>query len=195
MRLYTSIAIVVTVHMSVLIALQAATKTIQSETVPVMSGMLLPAAPAEIVTVSKSTPAPLKQKKKIESKIKPAATKEAMSRTEKIEPEEDSSNKEAIESGATIEPPRVDATLYNNPAPAYPSISRRLNESGTVLLEVLIDIDGRVAEVKLKQSSGYTRLDKTALRAVKQWRYVAAKKGNKNIAYWYTQPVRFSLKQ
>lgn len=95
--------------------------------------------------------------------------------------------------GAPVTPPQEDAHQLNNPRPAYPSLSRRLREQGTVLLEVLILADGSVGEVRIKESSGYARLDQTALRAVKQWRYLPARRGTEAIDYWYLQPIEFAL--
>ena len=97
--------------------------------------------------------------------------------------------------GAPITPPRHDANPLNNPAPAYPSISRRLKEEGIVVLELLILPNGAVGEVRIKQSSGFERLDKTAMKAVKRWRYLPAKRGDEPIPYWYLQPLEFSLNQ
>lgn len=89
--------------------------------------------------------------------------------------------------------PRVDAGHLSNPAPRYPASSRRLGEQGTVMLEVLILPDGSVGDLRVKQTSGHLRLDAAALNAVRQWRYQPARKGGKPIAYWYLQPVVFSL--
>lgn len=95
--------------------------------------------------------------------------------------------------GAPVEPPRIDARHRNNPAPAYPSLSRRRGEEGTVVLELLIMPDGSVAEISVKESSGFPRLDQTALKAVKRWRYTPAKRGGKAIEYRYLQPIAFTL--
>lgn len=94
---------------------------------------------------------------------------------------------------APVTPPHADASQINNPAPAYPSVSRRLREEGTVLLEILILADGSVGEIRLKTSSGYERLDDVAIRTVKKWHFVAAKRGDEAIDFWYEQPVEFSL--
>ncbi len=90
-------------------------------------------------------------------------------------------------------PPRTDAAHLNNPAPQYPALSRRLGEQGRVMLDVYILPDGSVGEIKLNKSSGFPRLDNAALQAVKNWKYVPAKRGNKPIAFWYVQPVSFVL--
>ena len=60
----------------------------------------------------------------------------------------------------------VDAT-----PPRYPVDSRRAREQGTVVLNVTVGLDGRVAEIGLSRSSGFDRLDRAALAAVKHWRW------------------------
>lgn len=95
--------------------------------------------------------------------------------------------------GAPVTPPREDASEYNNPRPAYPQIARERKQQGTVVLEILILPDGTVGEVKIKESSGFKLLDNTAVRAVKRWKYIPAKRGDEPIAYWYLQPLEFTL--
>lgn len=99
----------------------------------------------------------------------------------------------ALATPPAVTPPRSDAAQLNNPRPAYPPLSRRLAESGRVLMDVYILADGTVGEIKLRQSSGYTRLDAAALQAVRKWRYVPARRGSEPIAYWYVQPLAFFL--
>jgi protein TonB len=90
-------------------------------------------------------------------------------------------------------PPRSDAAHLNNPAPTYPSMSRRLGEQGRVVLDVYILANGRVGELRIKQSSSFKRLDDAAMQAVKKWQYVPARRGNETIPFWYIQPLSFSL--
>lgn len=94
---------------------------------------------------------------------------------------------------APVVPPRADAGQISNPAPAYPSLSRRLREEGLVVLEILIRADGSVGEIKLKASSGFKRLDEAAINAVKRWRYQPATQGGQAIDFWYEQPLEFNL--
>jgi len=111
-------------------------------------------------------------------------------------PEEPTQQPEAapqIAQIAEVTPPRVDAFQHNNPSPRYPKLSKRLGEEGTVLLQLLINENGTVSEVEIKTSSGYPRLDKAAMKAVKQWRYTPASQGNDTIAYRYEQPVHFAM--
>ncbi|TYC81558.1 energy transducer TonB [Novosphingobium sp. BW1] len=60
--------------------------------------------------------------------------------------------------------------LSGNP-PSYPYESRRKKEQGTVRLHLLLGTDGRVETIGIASSSGFARLDKAALKAVKHWRW------------------------
>lgn len=91
-------------------------------------------------------------------------------------------------------PPRFDAAYLDNPAPTYPSLSRRLREEGTVLLRVYVEADGRPAQIELKQSSGHARLDAVAREAVQRWRFVAARQGDAVVAAWVVVPITFNLR-
>ena len=95
--------------------------------------------------------------------------------------------------GSGFSGPYSEAGFFSNPKPPYPAVSRRMAEEGTVLLSVHILADGRVDEVKLKRSSGFFRLDDSAMKTVRHWRYVPARRNGKPIPYWYAQPIRFSL--
>jgi periplasmic protein TonB len=53
--------------------------------------------------------------------------------------------------------------------------------------------DGRPGEIRLRQGSGYARLDEAALSAVRRWRFVPARRGDTPVAAWVLVPIRFSL--
>ena len=89
--------------------------------------------------------------------------------------------------------PYTDASLFQNPKPPYPAASRRLGEEGEVILSVSISADGRVNDARVKRSSGFARLDKSALDTVKKWRYIPARNNGRPVAFRYVQPVRFAL--
>jgi len=97
--------------------------------------------------------------------------------------------------GAGTEPAltaaRFDADYLHNPAPAYPPQSRRLKEEGTVLLLVRVSDQGAPISVEIRTSSGFERLDEAGLQAVRQWRFVPAKRGNDNVAASVLVPIQF----
>jgi protein TonB len=85
--------------------------------------------------------------------------------------------------------PRYD----RNPKPPYPRIARRKGYEGVVVLKVEILPDGRVGEILVKKSSGYPVLDQSALKTVRQWRFVPAERGGNRIRMWAEIPIRFEL--
>jgi protein TonB len=90
---------------------------------------------------------------------------------------------------------QVSVPLYDiNPSPVYPLVARRRNYQGTVLLDVRVTADGKAAEVKVAQSSGYKVLDKSALSAVQGWRFEPARRGALPMETWVQVPVKFELK-
>jgi protein TonB len=86
---------------------------------------------------------------------------------------------------------RFDADYLHNPAPAYPAQSRRLKEEGTVLLHVRVSVEGTPLSVEIRNSSGFERLDEAGLQAVRQWRFVPAKRGSENVAASVLVPIQF----
>ena len=62
----------------------------------------------------------------------------------------------------------VESVEYLRAAPpVYPKESQRRREHGTVVLRVLVDAQGRPAQIQVERSSGYERLDIAAREADK----------------------------
>lgn len=90
-------------------------------------------------------------------------------------------------------PPNFNADYLHNPAPAYPAASRKFAEEGKVILRVLVGTRGDAKKVELKNSSGFDRLDRSAIEAVQNWKFVPAKKGDEAIEAWVNVPILFKL--
>lgn len=95
---------------------------------------------------------------------------------------------------APVIPPQFNANYLNNPKPAYPALSIRLREEGTVMMRVLVDEQGLPARVELRTSSGFERLDNVALETVRRWKFVPARSGNQAVSGWVLIPLSFSLR-
>lgn len=84
--------------------------------------------------------------------------------------------------------------LYKqNAAPPYPLKARRLGYEGIVMLKVLIDENGRVADLMVFKSSGHRVLDHAALSAVKKWLFEPGTEGGVKKKMWVKIPVHFDL--
>jgi protein TonB len=97
-----------------------------------------------------------------------------------------------------VEPPPVAPPVKHEPvvvpavvdaakscrSPEYPAVSRRMEETGTVVLDFLIDLDGRVAESKVEQSSGHPRLDEAARDAMSLCKFKAGTVDGKPERTW-----------
>lgn len=91
-------------------------------------------------------------------------------------------------------PPRP-ANYLNNPKPPYPALSKRLGEEGVVRLNILVNPDGSVARLELAKSSGYTRLDQSAMDTVQSsWKFEPARQDGSPVAAWVIVPIQFTLR-
>lgn len=95
--------------------------------------------------------------------------------------------------GNATTPPRYGAAYLNNPAPAYPAGARRKGEQGRVVLRVLVSGNGLTKMVTLQSSSGSPQLDNAAIKSVRGWRFVPAKRGSQPIEAWVKVPIEFKL--
>jgi protein TonB len=62
-----------------------------------------------------------------------------------------------------------------------------------VTIEALIDVSGRVADLRLYSSSGHSILDKAALNSVRGWSFQPGMVGGRRKQMWVKVPVRFEL--
>ena len=100
---------------------------------------------------------------------------------------------EDVAKNEEIVPPRFGVSYLSNPAPDYPPMSRRIGEEGRVLMKVLVTAEGSAAQVEIEKTSGSERLDKAAMAAVKQWRFIPAKKNNQPLSAYVLVPIKFAL--
>ena len=98
----------------------------------------------------------------------------------------------------TIEPSGPIAGIrleYGNaPAPTYPREQLLAGIEGTVLLQVLVDVDGRPLEVTIHRSSGDRDLDAAARRQVlRKWTFRPAMKDGRAVQAIGIVPIDFNL--
>ncbi|QSI28291.1 TonB family protein [Variovorax sp. RKNM96] len=78
--------------------------------------------------------------------------------------------------------------------PLYPSMSKRLGESGRAVVSVVVQSDGTVRDATLLTSSGFERLDQAAIESSRRNLFFPARtREGKKVALRMNQPIRFKL--
>ncbi len=80
-----------------------------------------------------------------------------------------------------------------NPAPVYPESARRQGWEGLVMLRALVNEKGKVVQIEIEKSSGYSILDESALETVRRWRFKPAAFAQVSLESWVRVPIRFKL--
>lgn len=89
--------------------------------------------------------------------------------------------------------PSACAGYLNNPPPVYPEVAMDRGWEGRVLMKVHVRANGKPDSVAVLKTSGREVLDTEAVRTVKKWSFVPAKRGSTPIDGWVTVPISFQL--
>ena len=93
-----------------------------------------------------------------------------------------------VELGPDVTPPQP---VYS-PKPTYPPLAARQRVGGTVFLDVLVDENGSVQDVRvLRGVKPDLGLDAAAVTAVRSWRFKPATKGGVRVKVHVTQTIPF----
>lgn len=149
---------------------------------------------------------PIKQYVPVDNTVKSAIApvdkpqteqKEVVANQSKVEqaqpPASSAKTEEKVESVPVYVSPKFGADYLHNPAPEYPGMSRRRGEQGRVMLKVSVNAQGNPESVLLDKSSGFELLDKSALEAVRTWKFLPATINNRPVSGVVIVPVKFSL--
>jgi protein TonB len=85
-------------------------------------------------------------------------------------------------------PPEVKQSV----APEYPEVARKAGTQGMVVLKILVDTTGTVAEVQISKPVSQ-ELDQAAVAAARQWKFSPAMQKGRPVAIWMNLPVNFQL--
>ena len=77
--------------------------------------------------------------------------------------------------------------------PKYPSLARQAGIEGTVLLRVVVGIDGKVEQASVIQSDCTPAMEKAAIAAAKQFLFKPAKQRTVPVRASMAVPIRFKL--
>lgn len=90
--------------------------------------------------------------------------------------------------------PGVRLEYLQAPPPDYPRVSMRMRSEGTVLLQVLVDVDGKPLRADVQDSSGDRRLDAAAREQIlRHWRFRPAMQDGHAVQAIGLVPVEFKL--
>ncbi|HEY1137022.1 MAG TPA: energy transducer TonB [Xanthomonadaceae bacterium] len=67
--------------------------------------------------------------------------------------------------------------------PAYPSDAMRRNESGTVVVRITVDSEGKPDDVEVVRSSRSRALDRAATQAARRWRFRPGQAGSVEVPF------------
>lgn len=84
--------------------------------------------------------------------------------------------------------------LYS-PKPKYPEKARVAEMEGQAIVEALVDIDGKVIDVRLVKKSGFNELDQAAMNAARCWTFSPAEQRGKPVRVWVNIPFNFRLNE
>lgn len=151
------------------------------------------APPPVLIATESNTPAPIS--------APPVSNTNAKTSTAPNPVTTSTTNAVAVEAAPAVSNPAsaptapiFNADYLNNPAPKYPPISRKSGEEGKVLLRVFVDPSGAPGTIEIHHTSGFERLDKAALAAVRYWKFVPARQGGEAVGAWVLVPIIFSVK-
>jgi len=92
-----------------------------------------------------------------------------------------------------VSEPRGYAGYLDNPPPAYPPSAQKRGLEGQVVLKVHVLASGQPDSVTVARSSGHAILDDAALKAVTQWTFEPARRGQSAIDGWVQVPLNFKI--
>ena len=81
-----------------------------------------------------------------------------------------------------------------NIRPDYPKGARQRGEQGDVILEIRVNAEGTVDDVKVATSSGFVELDEAAVKAAKAAKFSPARSGHDPVASTARLKLQFKLK-
>lgn len=77
--------------------------------------------------------------------------------------------------------------------PKYPTDARRMNKEGLVVLQLVLDKDGKIEDISVLQTPGYG-LEAEAIKAARSSKFSPAKQGGEDVGCITIYPFQFSLR-
>jgi protein TonB len=81
------------------------------------------------------------------------------------------------------------------PVPSYPAMSKKLNESGTVVIAAYFSSNGLSKRAEIAKSSGFERLDRAAADAVLRSQITPISGASEETVRLFNAPISFTLSE
>ncbi len=176
--------------------------TPKPEPKPIKKAVEKPIVKKEVVKKKsvKKKPKPIQELKKPEppktiAQKEPKPDKQVADKTVKERVPEQATKPTPQSKGVSSQPVLLDKPSFvSQPVqPRYPRSARKRGIEGVALYEIWLDENGNQIKQVLIESSGADMLDKSALRAIKQWQFSPHITGGQQVAHRVQIPVRFKL--
>jgi periplasmic protein TonB len=89
--------------------------------------------------------------------------------------------------------PSTALRYVKEPPQDYPLLSRRAKEQGVVVLRITVDATGHLKDATVHKSSGFERLDQSALQSIRKAVFVPYMENGKAIEVQALAPIDYSL--
>nr|WP_320205312.1 energy transducer TonB [Vibrio mimicus] len=138
---------------------------------------------------------PVEQAKQQTPAAKPARKKVETNTQNEPKPQQTAAKPTTASKGVSSQPILVDKPAFVSAPvqPRYPRVAQKRGIEGTVMYEIWLDEQGNQIQQYLITSSGTDVLDKSALEAIKQWKFSPRILDGVPVAHRVHIPVRFKL--
>jgi len=102
-------------------------------------------------------------------------------------------NAQRLKEQEIIPNPDIPAKIIAGEQPKYPGQAIRLHHMGTTIVDITVTSAGSIADLRVKDSSGYSELDRAAINAARSWRFSPASKDNGNVWSTVSVPINFGI--
>ncbi|WP_263081027.1 energy transducer TonB [Endozoicomonas sp. Mp262] len=140
---------------------------------------------------------PEKHIEKKPEKVKPGKVKKQPEKKQEMPEQKQSIKTALVESKVddlSDEPVLVSQPpIIHRVQPMYPNRYRRRNIESQVTLELLVNRQGEVIDIIILESSGYHQMDRSAILAVKQWRFKPEQRNGHFVQARFQVPVEFKI--
>lgn len=137
-----------------------------------------------------------KTEPKIQPKVQPKIQPKSSDKTQQVAQKSGAPKvaKQASQANRVVQVNTLPLFKAPRPALSYPLSAKRKGQQGVSVIQIEIDRQGAIRQLRLIKSSGFSSLDSAALGNVKQWQFHPVIHNNQAVAARFNVPITFSLR-